>query len=489
MPTLLREKINVSPETQRRDFELWQEELNELPALQSQLGRVALEGIGTHERRNHDPLAHVWQLAEAGRVTPEIMTKIKTEFVPDMGERSPDNGFYHLFSMHVEGNDLVSATGVSMRTSIAESVTATRNDARDDSRRNYGLLRELVQEEQIDGIVNWAKDSRAEKYYGFASLCPDVDEVPIDVARTNGFKPDRLMASIWIYEKTDDGLVMHALSFDHCTLDRYKRFLSKCGLSHDVKATTMDELGNALSFNGVDIETLRNTWSEILLDDGISNASMKTEANGLVESRPEAFKLYMKIVVDVTASLRTGHVNKNLSRILRQARKSQGASNASILSLRRFRTFDTDKARELMEFVRSRMIPHYIYGDIHLDGVHDGTEDAVLMASGSSAMRTESYDGACPSSNYESQTAELSAMSSSGIINRQLVVDALMKDRRRGDCMTCGAVQTSVYGCGLCSKCNKVWCDEYKITGRGLEIREIVKRVGKKKQDKSKQKT
>ena len=131
-----------------------------------------------------------------------------------------------------------------------------------------------------------------------------------------------------------------------------------------------------------------------------------------------------------------------------------------------------------MDFVRSRMIPHYVFGDgssRSMDSV-----DGVLSASGGAAMRVESYDGACPTSSFATQTVELGAMSSHGIVSRQLVVDKIMSDKRRGSCSTCGLESTTIYGCGLCGRCSKIWCDEYKTSGKGLGLKQIAKIVGKK---------
>lgn len=479
MPALPKDNIPAIPERHNQDYNLLEAEALDIPVLQRRLGGVALEGIRINARHNHDSLAHVSQLARDGVLSTDLVTKFKTEFIPDIGERSPDMGFYHMFTMRLEDNDIISATGVSMKSSIADSVRATEHDVQHDTRRSYGLLREQVQQQQIDQIVDWACSQGTIGFYGFASLCPGEGEVTAQVAKINGFKPERQMASLWLYEKSYAGLTMHALSLDHCTPERFQRLLNVCQIEHNVKSSTMEQLGNPISFTYVDVDDMKLMWQEILEHDGLDTKSIENEANSLVDSHPEAFQLYMKFVVDVAASLARASVNKNLSGLLREARKSTGSENSKILTLRRFRRFNENDARDLMDFVRSRMIPHYIYSP-HDSKHSEGGVSAVLGSSGAAASRVGSYDGACPASTFESQPVELSAMASTGLINRQLVVDKLMSKNQRGSCLTCGTVQTTVYGCGLCTKCNKVWCDEYKSSGKGLGLKEITRIVTKK---------
>lgn len=63
------------------------------------------------------------------------------------------------------------------------------------------------------------------------------------------------------------------------------------------------------------------------------------------------------------------------------------------------------------------------------------------------------------------------------LADRQQVIDKLIADKRSGRCLTCGASGT-VHGCGLCGRCNKIWCDEYKATGKGLDLDKVTKRAG-----------
>ena len=477
----------TGPETSDLDFELWENELAEVPMYVRRLGSVALEKIQIDLPHNNDPLAHVAQLARNKGIDRLLLEKFKAEFITDIGERSPDSGHYHIFSMRVLGDDLISSTGISMRTSLQSSVDATRNDVAVDQRRAYGLERELVQQAQLDRVINWSQGASSGEFMGFASLCPGVDELPAEDAKVNGFKPERQHASLWFYEKTFSGLHMHALSLDHCTLDRFQRVIDTCAIDHEVGSTTMEELGKPISFDHLSIEELQMIWQQVLEHDGIVDKSATQNANESVESHPEAFKTYMEFVVDVTASLGRGVVNKNLAKLLRSVRKSKGAESLPVLNLRRFRRFSSTDARDLMDFVRSRMIPHYVFGDgstRSMDSV-----DGVLSASGGAAMRVESYDGACPTSSFATQTVELGAMSSHGIVSRQLVVDKIMSDKRRGSCSTCGLESTTIYGCGLCGRCSKIWCDEYKTSGKGLGLKQIAKIVGKKQVKKQSKKS
>lgn len=45
-----------------------------------------------------------------------------------------------------------------------------------------------------------------------------------------------------------------------------------------------------------------------------------------------------------------------------------------------------------------------------------------------------------------------------------------------GKCQGCGA-RGALYGCGLCSRCNKKWCDEYENSGKQTDIRDLAYRA------------
>lgn len=119
--------------------------------------------------------------------------------------------------------------------------------------------------------------------------------------------------------------------------------------------------------------------------------------------------------------------------------------------------------------------------------LHDGVYDTFAIgdsASGAGIRAAESgttYSlcGYLVGSDLKSELGFQTGFESLGIVDRQAVVDKLNADKRKGYCLTCGA-SGLVYGCGLCGRCNKVWCDEYIGNGRGLEIDEIAKRVGVK---------
>ena len=73
----------------------------------------------------------------------------------------------------------------------------------------------------------------------------------------------------------------------------------------------------------------------------------------------------------------------------------------------------------------------------------------------------------------------LTGFESVGLAVRLKEIEKLQSEKRDGICVTCGS-SGSVYGCGLCSRCNKVWCDEYASTGRGLSVEQVGKIVNKK---------
>lgn len=74
------------------------------------------------------------------------------------------------------------------------------------------------------------------------------------------------------------------------------------------------------------------------------------------------------------------------------------------------------------------------------------------------------------------QTGFESLLSSSiSVAQRIEITNQISKDKRSGECLSCAAKGT-VFGCGLCARCNKAWCDEFRATGKGLEIGSLAKR-------------
>ncbi len=478
------------------DFALWERELgNRTPdhserrwmasvACNRLLGRRAIEL--TYEKLNHDPLAHVWQLLEAGSLTPELQHKISVEMVTDLGERSPDLGFYKTFDYQVQGDDLVSDTGLHMRSMLQKSLEATRQDVTRDSRRTYGLAREQVQNDQLDMILNWYHGDEL-GMYGFASLCPRPQEVSgPDVVSVNGFKAERALASLWFYERKPGGLRMTAFSLDQCTLESLQMALDLCGIDHKVAATSLDELAQAIASSHATPDDLKKAHEFVVRDLGYGLKA--GEANSEVEKHPEVLLMYRKFVVTVSNSLRYGVVSTDLAELLQTVRRH---NTPACLEKRRHQKLDVPEAREIMEFVRSRLLPEYIFGLSDEQRSYSGGD--VSAASSSAASRATSYDGACPSSSTQnSQDNETGELIGSGLLYG-LSVDRIERDiaaversRGRGDCSipSCENKKVTLYGCAgdICASCNSIWVSTYRQSrgAKGLTYKDIDRVVADK---------
>ncbi len=392
------------------------------------LGNCAVEAVARDELRNNDPLAHVWQLLEAGCLNSTLHHKFKTEFITDMAERSPDAGFYKTFEYRVAGNDLLSDTGLELRSTLQNSLIATELDVTRDKCRAYGLEREKVQYAQLDTILQWYREGE-ESVCGFASLCPSPAEQSLSEAKANGFKPNRLMASVWMYERQDSGaLKMHAFSLDHCTLDRLQKTLDACDVNHQVGTTTLQQLGQAITTSSVSPQQFKQVYEAVLLSEGIDHSSLI--ADDIVAESPRAFDAHLRYVQIIADALRRGVVTKELSAELTTLRK-----NADVLPIctdkRRYKKFNVADARNLMEFLTTRVFPEYIYA---VPAENKSSGASVAGSVGSAASRTEGYDGACPSSSTQTtREGELSSLASVGLVNSSLG----LYEQLKGKYITC----------------------------------------------------
>ncbi len=101
-----------------------------------------------------------------------------------------------------------------------------------------------------------------------------------------------------------------------------------------------------------------------------------------------------------------------------------------------------------------------------------GMAAGILQAAASRAVAAGDVFIACGNTVYATEFTS-SAMSNSGSVDRSRVVRSLRKEvKGSGSCGGCGAKGT-LYGCGLCQKCNKKWCDEYERSGKQLDIKNL----------------
>lgn len=468
----IRKKSNYrNPEIDHgRDFGLWELEFHKQDRVR-EYGRNVIRWVAERRVMNNDDLAHVRQLAEAGGVMDgRMLNRIYIDYLTDMGERAPDLCHYHQIPMQLISGELISGGGLNMNESLLKSLEATKIDASLDRRREYGLAREQIQLKQMSEIIQWSSGANFGSMYGFASLCPSGGEIDSETAKINGFKTDRELASIWIYEKSSaGGLALHALSLEHCTLGRFQRLLDLCGVEHHVSASTMDQLARGINFSSTSVKDLRAMWREILAIDGLSIANDDVEDR--VRSRPEAFELYLEFVREIEHSLRKASATRRLNSLLRKT------GIKSMVDISMMKRFDAYSAEKVMGFVRSRMIPHYLHGQ---EIFRDGSTGGVLAISTNAEQRTEAYDSSCPSSSTKVDLNQ-QHQSHESAMERFINMEILNSQKRKGDCIACGTEKTTVYGCGFCRDCHHSWGKEYLSTGKMLSINEVRQRSKNKK--------
>jgi hypothetical protein len=459
-------------------FRFWEARFAVDGALTARLGGMALEGVARDRLYNNDPLAHVWALAENG-ASEALIGRIHTEFLTDLGERSPDGWSGKKFRMHVAGDDLITEHGLSMNTTLAKGVVATTLDATRDPRRAYGVRIDGVLSGHIPQIIDWYNCGNSD-IACFASLCPPGHELDGESAKVNSYNTDRQLASVWMYESTTHGLEMHPFSLDNCTLERLQRLVMVLGSHHVVADTTIAELGNMIRLPaGVSTGAILDAWATILQEDGLKSSVSGSRGNA--ESRPDAFALYMRFLASITESLNDGAVSRELGRLLAGSNMLGSAKLPMGFGLMCGSKITTRDAREIMEFVQSKMIPHSVYGDgsvASVGMVYGSDGSSILAATGAAIESKITYDNACPGSDFSSVAAETAALAGSGMIGRQVVVDNIAETKRPGSCVSCGAGPT-VVGCGFCPSCNGIWGKEYVKSGKGLSIAEVSKIAAK----------
>ena len=438
-----------------------------------QIGAKAIELVNRDAYLNDDPLAHVWTVLESTNRAGQD-AQIAAEISADLAERSPDRCHSRSFGYMVVGDDLLSDTGLYMREMLLRSLEVTKVDAINDTLRNYGLLREQVQYEQLSQILDWNTYS-AGKIIGFASLCPTIAELDSRTAKANSFKQDRLLASLWFYEKQSLGqLKMHAFSLEHCTLDRLSRTLEQCGLPAVVGINTLDQLARSIDLSACGVAAFKQAYRAVLLNDGVKSSDIE-DADTKVAACPEAVELYKKFVYSCAESLSYGVVSARMATLLSEITSMQNGAIHSYLGLKAGDSIGINDGRLLMDFLRSRVLPQYVYGvsprstPSHSDATSFAASLSDVVASG------KVYDNSCPGSAFGGKTSEALGLADFGIINRQAVIDILSGQVKRGDCLACPVKDTDIFGCGFCKGCHHIWSGEFRASGKMLEVDRVAK--------------
>lgn len=345
---------------------------------------------------NNDPLAHIYRLAEA-RDFDEIEHQIKTEFITDIAERSREQHFYDTFEYTLIGDDLISSTGLSLRAVLEKGLSAAHTDG-----IAYGIARAEAIASQLPQVIEWARSSSDQSQLAFFSLAPDAVELDATTAKKLFFKQERMMSSNWVFEKSPLGITMHAFSFDNHTLANHRSLLEQLGKDTS-SSTSLDEVSRAHYFNELDgksvIENIRQTHDGLLAVQrpqetfyfGIANSTSRRSANELVLSRPEGYEIYAEAVKASYEALRAGRVTRRLAHLTKELRRGFKGFDSPVAVLNKglFRKITSDDITELMNYLREKTIPHFVYG---------GQKITVAESGADAVSRGIKYEGACPTS-------------------------------------------------------------------------------------------
>jgi len=394
------------------------EELGRLERRNRMLGRLA---IGPEQRLlNNDALADVFLLLENdSEASTNIEAQIKKNYLSDMSERSgtetQERHFYLQVDYKVRGYDLVADEVSSYRGMMEGGLQAAWEDAKNDSDLIYALKRSQVQVKHIDMLLDWYRsgDQRAVR---ISSLCPEETEISGKAAKKANFKPDRLMASEWIFERTADGMRMHAFSQDNLTLQHLQAINKILGIKDKVAESTLQEMDKLVITPFSSGLKLRDAQQQAL-DDILSNKNGgkyhygirvsdydARSSNEMVLSKPEAEELWVNSVKAVSESLRRRAVSEELAGIASVLRKDFAAGTVPIeLGLNKNHSISIDQARNFMDYLRKRAIPQYIFGDLGViqtsESYSSGSDYGGIASAGSYAVsKGISHEGDCQTS-------------------------------------------------------------------------------------------
>jgi hypothetical protein len=438
------------------------------------LGRTAIRG----ELRNNDGLAHVY-LAQGAERFSDVEKQIYTEFITDMGERTGGEGveakhFYMPFNYVVADNDLISDTGVRFRGMVETGLLAARHDAQNDPRVSYAVARAEVQSRHADMLIDWFHNDSSD-FALIPSLCPSENEVPAHIAKLSNFKPERLMASMWLFERTETGIRMHAFSLDNLNLEGLNYIYSVLSINGEVKATTLEQMAQMTELpfeNGREAVEMIRSLHDARLDCeyggrhyfGIRDNDQSRDANKIAADKPEAYELYKTAVQEVAVSLDAGVVSPGLNSLAEQLRGGFKNGVPAELQLSQFFPITIGQARDFMDYLRRQALPEYIYGNANNHN-ENGSDDyifgGIASAGAYAAENGIAHEGACPTS----ASAAADANSSEAAMSRALNIRQKRENWvwRMGKCqiVNCPSVEENrsawVGPCDVCEACQRLY--------------------------------
>jgi hypothetical protein len=377
-------------------------------------------------------LADVFLLMEAmdsGGSLADVEDQIDQNYHTDMSERSDgkdekgnkashEKQFDFPIDYKVAEDDLY-AGKFSFRQILRDGLEAAQSDALEDKEATYALNRAQIQAKHADMILDWYYSDNPHAVR-ISSLCPTENEVSKHVAKKANFKTDRLMASEWVFERTSDGMRMHAFSQDNLTLENLQEINQKLGISDAVAPSTLKEMDKLVLTPYISGEEFkdaqRKALDEILSrkNGGKYHYGIKVSehdirsSNEMVSAKPKAQELWKKSIQAISESFMEGQVSASLAQIVSELRA--GFKDGAIpieLGLYESHSININQGRNFMEYLRKYAIPQYIFGKNQPSSEREtssyGGGFGGIASAGSQAFSSGiSYEGDCPTSNSPS---------------------------------------------------------------------------------------
>lgn len=356
--------------------------------------------------KNHDPLAHVYLLENinTSEIPQYLEHRIYEEFITDIGERLGEP-FRRIFNFTIQDGHLVSDTGIAMNSFLKEGYDAAVTDYKEGTYSAYGVARAEALIRQGEIIERWAMGNELEDIM-FYSLCPPDSETPTADAIKQGFKPNRMMASVWRYFKAGDHIVMEAYSLDGMYLEDIS-IVHKLDI-RDVATTTLEQMMRPIMVSE-DTDYLISRYDSSLSDrrqDGLSyhqgtdKMKFREEANSAVESHPEVWNLYFETVKALKNSSAQGAFTRELENIVTEQALSfveKGMIIPDHLRISMGQIYNDALAGEIIDYLRTQAIPHYIKRPVANMSIGGAGAESVSIG--------KIYSGSCPASATNSASA------------------------------------------------------------------------------------
>jgi hypothetical protein len=317
-------------------------------------------------------------------------------------------------------------------------------------------------------LVQWRKSGDA-RCVRLVSVCPESREADEEIAKLGNFKPERMMASVWIFEPTPEGMRLHAFSQDNLTLEGLAYNDHQLGIQDSNYSSSLAKLAqlDVLNFTDgwqavrahKDIHDQRlESQSGLPHHFGIKNPLTHEEAIASVEAKPENWQLYWNSVQEVAASLQSGRVSSGLSKLVLELRTSfDPASVPDGLQIYWRRPLSEDQARGYMDYLRERAIPQYVFGRAE-------TTSSIAEAGAYSVENGIVHSGDCPSSADSHQAA-----GSKGEMAAAMQVYGQKKEFESDKCRTCKGQKVRAWMKGEVVGCYNCGRQENICTGEVIE--------------------